>query len=191
MGWPIDGMLDRGWRGGWGLRSEPLQIGRYVLVFEFAGRKTSPYSFTVEDIPILKEITGEFMFPLPLLLGSPDASVTLTVRNRSSQTIRFPHRGVMFENVWVGLNKTTGEKWSSSFPVPEPVLLKAAGIERSTIAEDRSSWILAGKVPTAVLAPGDIYRLELPLNAALTGHGGSQPIRTASTTCGSRRACRC
>src|SRR5580704_18777872 len=59
VGWPIDGMLDRGWRGGWGLRSEPPQVGRYVLVFEFAGRKTSPYSFTVEDIPIVKEITGE------------------------------------------------------------------------------------------------------------------------------------
>ena len=176
VGWPIDGMPGRGWRGGWGLRSEPLQIGRYVLVFEFAGRKTSPYSFTVEDIPILKEITGEFMFPVPLLLGSPDASVLLTVRNRSSETIRFPHRGVMFENVWVELNRTTGEEWSSSFPVPEPVLLKAAGIERSTSAEDRFSWILADKVPTVVLAPGDIYRLELPLNAVLTGQGGSQPI---------------
>jgi hypothetical protein len=176
VGWPIDGMLDRGWRGGWGLRSEPLQIGRYVLVFEFAGQKTSPYSFTVEDVPILKEITGEFIFPSPLLQGSPDASVTLTVRNHSSQTIRFPHRGVMFEHVWVELNKTTGEKWSNSFPVPEPVLLKAAGIERSTIAEDRFSWILAGRVPTIVLAPGDIYRLELPLSAVLAAHGGSQPI---------------
>jgi hypothetical protein len=176
VGWPVDGMLDRGWRGGWGLRSEPLQIGRYVLVFEFAGQKTSPYSFTVEDIPILKEITGEFMFPSPLLQGSPDASVMLTVRNHSSQTIRFPYRGVMFEHVWVGLNKTTGEKWSSFFAVPEPVLLKAAGIERSTIAEDRFSWTLAGRVPTIVLAPGDIYRLELPLNAVLAGHGGSQPI---------------
>jgi hypothetical protein len=177
VGWPNDGMLaDRGWRGGWGLRSEPLQIGRYVLVFEFAGQKTSPSSFTVEDIPILKVIAGEFMFPSPLLLGSPDASVTLTVRNHSSQTIRFPHRGVMSEHVWVELNKTTGEKWVSSFPVPEPVLLKAAGIERSTIAEDTFSWILAGRVPTIVLAPGDIYRLELPLNTVLTGRGGSQPI---------------
>jgi hypothetical protein len=169
-------MLDRGWRGGWTLRSEPLQLGRYVLVFEFAGRKTSPYSFTVEDVPILKEITGEFMLQSPLLRGSPDTSLSLTVRNQSSQTIRFPHRGVMFEHVWVGLNKTTGEKWSSSFPVPEPVLLEAAGIERSTIAEERFSWTLAGRVPTVVLAPGDTYRLELPLNAVLAGHGGSQPI---------------
>jgi hypothetical protein len=31
-------------------------------------------------------------------------------------------------------------------------------------------------VPTIVLAPGDVYRLELPLNAVLAGHGGSQPI---------------
>ena len=176
VGWPIDGMLDRGWHGGRGLRSEPLQIGRYVLVFEFAGQKTSPYSFTVEDVPILKDIAAEFMFPSPVLQGPVDASVTLTVRNHSSQTIRFPHRGVMLEHVWVGLNKTSGEKWSSSFAVPEPVLLKAAGIERSTIAEDRFSWTLAGRVPTIVLAPGDIYRLELPLNAVLAGHGGPQPI---------------
>jgi hypothetical protein len=176
VGWPIDGMLDRGWRGGRGLGSEPLQIGRYVLVFEFAGQKTSPTSFTVEDVPILEEITGEFVFPSPPVRGTPAASVTLTVRNDSSQTIRFPHRGVMFEYVWVGLNKTTGEKWSSSFPVPEAVLLTAAGIEQSPIADDKFSWGLAGKVPTMVLAPGDIYRLELPLNAVLAGHGGSQPI---------------
>ena len=82
----------------------------------------------------------------------------------------------MFEYVWVRLNKTTGEKWSSSFAVPQPVLLKAAGIERSTIAEDRFSWILADSVPTIVLAPGDIYRLDLPLNTMLAGHGGFQPI---------------
>jgi hypothetical protein len=175
-GWPIDGMLDRGWRGGRQLRSEPLQIGRYVLVFEFAGQKTSPYSFTVEDIPTLKLIAGEFVFPSPLLLGSPDASVTLTVRNDSSQTIRFPHRGVMFGHVWVELNKTIGERWSSSFAVPESVLLEASGIERSTIAEDRFSWSLADRVPTIVLAPGHIYQLRLPLSAVLRGHGGSGTI---------------
>jgi hypothetical protein len=176
VGWPMDGMLDHGWRGGWGLRSEAPQVGRYVLVFEFAGQKTSPYSFTVEDTPVLNDVTGEFVFPSPLMLGPADTSVTLTLRNRSSQTIRFPHRGVMFEGVWVGLNKTTGEKWSSSFPVPEPVLLRPAGIERSTIGEDKFSWDLVGKVPTVALAPGEIYRLVLPLNAVLAGHGGSQPI---------------
>jgi hypothetical protein len=31
-------------------------------------------------------------------------------------------------------------------------------------------------VPTIVVAPGDVYRLELPLNAVLRGHGGAQPI---------------
>src|SRR5436189_1509782 len=82
----------------------------------------------------------------------------------------------MFGNVWVELSKTVGEKWSSSFPVPQSVLLEASGIERSTIAEDRFSWSLADRVPTIVLTPGHIYQLQLPLNAALRGHGGSGPI---------------
>ena len=176
LGWPRDGDPHRGWMGGHGLRSERPQIGRYTLVLEFAGEKTRPYSFTVEDVPILKEISAEFVFPTPLLLGSPDALVRLTVRNRSNQTIQFPHRGEMFGYVWVSLDRTTGEKWSSSFPVPDPVLRKATGIEASRIAEDTFSWRLAGKVPTVVLAPGDTYRLDLPLNAVLAGHGGPQPI---------------
>jgi len=175
VSWPIDGMLDRGWRGGHLLSSEPLQFGRYVLVFEVGGVKTSPYTITIEHNPIPQEISGEFLFSSPLALGSPDATVTLTVRNGSSQTIRFPHRGVMFGHVSVWLNKTTGEKWSSSFAVPEPLLLQAAGIAPSTIAEDTFSWALAGRVPTVVLTPGETYRLQLPLSGVLAGHPGPIP----------------
>jgi hypothetical protein len=174
--WPSDGMLDHGWRGGAALGSEPPQAGRYTLVFEFAGQKTAPSSLTVEDVPILKDITAEFLFPSPLVLGSPDALVTLVIRNRSSETIRFPQRGGMSEGVWVGLTKTAGEKWSSSFSVPEPVLLKAGGLKESPLLFDAFSWIRAGQVPTVVLAPGGIYRLELPLHGVLAGSPKFLPI---------------
>lgn len=177
VGWPTDGMTDRGWKGGHGLGSEPPQVGRYVLVLEFAGQRTSPVSFTVEDVPFLNDILREFVFSSPLVLGSPGASATLTVRNGSPQTIRFPHRGVMFGYVSVALTKTTGDKWSSDFFVPEAMLLRAASIERSTFAEDKFSWNLVATVPTVTLAPGATYRLALPLNAALAERpNSSRPL---------------
>ncbi|MGH9239998.1 MAG: hypothetical protein ACRD3G_18300 [Vicinamibacterales bacterium] len=176
VGWPVDGMLDRSWRGGHTLRPESIQLGRYVVVFEFAGQQTEPQSFTVEDLPILREINGDFGSPSPLLLHSPEASAVLTIHNRSNQTIRFPHRGVMFENVAVMLNKTSGERWAGSFFVPQMSLLKAAALERSPIAETRFSWALADRVPTVVLAPGSTYRLELPWTEILAGLGDSQRI---------------
>ena len=176
VSWPVDGMLDRGWRGGHTLRPESIQLGRYVVVFEFAGQRTEPRSFVVEELPILMQISGEFVSPSPLLLHSPDASAVLTIHNRSNQTIRFPHRGVMFENVGVSLNKTSGERWASSFFVSQTSLLKAAALERSLLAETRFSWALVDKVPTVVLAPGSAYRLELPWKEILAGHGELQRI---------------
>ncbi len=175
VGWPIDGMLERGWRGGHRLNREPIQLGRYTLVFEFAGQKTQPYSLDVE-FPILKEIATEFVFPSPLVFGEADASVTLTVRNRSNQVIRFPHRGEHRESVSVSLLKTTGEKWSSSFFVPDAVLLSAAGVRRSRLSEDKFSWALASQVPTVTLQSGETYRLRLPLAAVFAEHAGRQTI---------------
>jgi hypothetical protein len=156
-------MLDRGWRGGVGLGSEPLQLGRYVAVFEFAGQQTAPASFVIEDVPILKDVTGEFLFPSPFILGAGDR-VTLIIRNRSSQTIRFPHRGEMNESITVQL---INARLRSDFFVPNEVLLSAAGINQSSIA-DTFTWDLAPRVSTVTLAPGGTYRLELPISAVLT-----------------------
>src|SRR5215475_12647005 len=44
VGWPVDGMVDRGWLGGAGIGSSETQLGRYTLVFEFAGQRTEPVS---------------------------------------------------------------------------------------------------------------------------------------------------
>ena len=62
MSWPIDGDLYRGWKGGCGLGKEPVQTGKYTLVFEFAGKKTKPVELIVEDLDILNNIKATFNF---------------------------------------------------------------------------------------------------------------------------------
>jgi len=163
VGRSADGMPGSGWRGGWGLGSEKLQLGVYIVVFEFAGQRTSPASFVVEDVPILNDIVAEFLFPSPFLLGAADR-VTLLIRNQSSQMIRFPHRGEMNESISVEL---IGERLRSAFFVPHAVLLSAAGINQSSIAQT-FTWDLAPTVSTVTLPPGGTYRLEVPLSAVLT-----------------------
>jgi hypothetical protein len=173
VSWPIDGMLDHPWRGGMGLGSEPLQLGRYVVWFEFAGQQSAPASFTVEDLPILKDITGEFLFPSPFVLGARDQVLALNIRNRSTQTIRFPHRGEMNESVSV---KLSSNSLRSEFFIPDEVLHSAAGITRTSI-ENTFTWDLASKVSTVTLAPGGTYRLRLPVSARLNAaaESGSVP----------------
>jgi hypothetical protein len=175
VGWPIDGPGDRGWRGGHGLRGETPQIGRYTLVMEFAGYKTDPVSFVVENIPAASQITGEFEFPPALSLGSGNAVVTLVVRNGSTEEIRFPHRGVTMAEVWVRLDKKVGERWGASFFVPHAVLLSAAGIQPSRIGETTFTWNLVDRVPTVTLPAGGTYRLPLPLAPTLSAYIGRMP----------------
>lgn len=55
----------------------------------------------------------------------------------------------------------------SAFFVPHAVLLSAAGINPSSIAQT-FTWDLAPTVSTVTLPPGGTYRLEVPLSAVLT-----------------------
>ncbi|MBO0799080.1 MAG: hypothetical protein J2P31_09680, partial [Blastocatellia bacterium] len=93
IGWPVDGPIDRGWLGGWGLGKDEIQTGQYTLVFEFAGQKTSPTFISVENVPILKQIETSFVFgqfrddrtPSEVHVSPPE-SVTLIVHNGTDQT---------------------------------------------------------------------------------------------------------
>jgi hypothetical protein len=181
IGWPIDGPGDAGWRGGHRL-GPGLSLGHYTVAVEFAGQTTPPASFTVEDVPVLKDIDARFVLPSLLVLGSNDSVVTLVVRNGSDQTIRFPHRGAggsLFDDVSVGLDKTTGARWGSHFFVPVRVLLDAAGLDRRlTTSWDRFGWDLTARIPTVTVPPGETFRLGLPLSAVVAGRpdaGASLP----------------
>jgi hypothetical protein len=184
VGWPIDGPPDSGWLGGHTL-GEPSQIGRYTLVFEFAGQQTPPAFVTVEDVPILEQITAAFWFPSPLILGSSGGSVTLAVHNGSGQTIRFPRRGESYGLVWMSFERTDGH-YASSALYPQRLLLSARDLASPRISPDRSfTWDFLPKVRPITVGPGEDYMLQLPLSGALEQPGslpsGQYEVRFSTT----------
>jgi hypothetical protein len=184
VGWPIDGLPDSGWLGGHTLR-EPSQIGRYAVVFEFAGQQTPPAFFTVEDVPILEQITAAFSFPSPLIVGPSGGSVTLAVHNGSGQTIRFPRRGAIYSLVWMSFKKTDGQ-YTSSAPYPERLLSTAGDIGPPHISPDRSfTWDFLPRVRPITVGPGEEYTLQFPVSGALEQPGslpsGQYEVRFSTT----------
>jgi hypothetical protein len=167
-GCPIDGPVGVGWQGGHSLGSEVPQVGRWVVAYEFAGHRSEPASFIVAQDDIVGQIDATFVFSSPLVLDSPEAFVALVVRNRSTETIRFPERGLS-HLVSGRLSRTSGERWARDFFVPEALLLSAAGSVRPRISPDPFTWNLADQVPTVSVPPGRTYELRLPLAAALDG----------------------
>ena len=92
LDWPPDALNGSSWIGGYGL-GEAAKPGRYSLVMEFAGQKTDPALLVVENIPAVRQIGAEFVFGSPVKSnGVTETPVTLTVRNGTNETIRFPHR---------------------------------------------------------------------------------------------------
>jgi hypothetical protein len=48
VGWPVDGVLDHGWSGGWGFGEEKVETGHYLLILERGGEKTPPVELIVD-----------------------------------------------------------------------------------------------------------------------------------------------
>ncbi|MHC4215443.1 MAG: hypothetical protein ACYSWP_18935, partial [Planctomycetota bacterium] len=95
VGWPIDGMLHKGWMGGHGLGKEDVQVGKYTLVFEFANKKTEPVELIVEEFDVLRKIKATFDFQRAGNISKGEhIPVILTVQNNSKHVIQFPRRGV-------------------------------------------------------------------------------------------------
>jgi hypothetical protein len=165
-GMGIDGPGDMGWKGGWELRDAPIQLGQWGVVYEFAGVRTKPVTFTVEDWPILKDIHAAFEFSNALVLEDSKAIVTLVVRNDSSETIRFVQPGQNNNFVSFQISKPG---WGSSGFVPESVLADASGHKHVPMSIDRLDWDAIGRFPSVALAPGESYRLKLSLTEAIGG----------------------
>jgi hypothetical protein len=168
-GWPADGPADRGWLGGSGLGAEEAQLGRYTLVFEFAGLKTSPAFVFVEDVPLLKQIKAEFIFSRSTEGHiDPEGNVTLIVHNSSDQVLRFPQPNDINSMVSFSLTKTDGSFRGAYFYPTDGQPGEGA------TSFDTFKWDLVEKVPSVTLASGETFRKDLPLKKAL-GIGGDHP----------------
>jgi hypothetical protein len=182
VGWPIDGPTDSGWLGGASLGGDIVQLGRYALIFEFAGQKTAPTFLFVEDVPILKQIKVNFFFgdlrtdPATLEVHIPTGeNVTLVVHNSSDQTLRFPRPGGSSSLVSVSIRKVDGS-YSNGLFYPNDKLSNQKESEVGSISFDRFTWELARKTPTITLKPGEIYRQAFSLQTAFDETRKSLPL---------------
>jgi hypothetical protein len=183
VSWPSDGPPNSGWSGGAGLSKEIVTPGRYAIVFEFAGQKTAPVFFFVEDAPILKQIKTEFVFsklfgdPAVLHIHLPTTEkVTLIVDNNSNQTLRFPRPGGNGPLVSVSIKRTDGS-YANDFFYPDNELSGKNQGGIGSIGFDVFTWEIAEKVPTITLRAGETYRQELSLQAAFDEGQESLPFK--------------
>jgi hypothetical protein len=162
-----DGSHDLGFKGGASLGSEIPQLGSWTAVVEFAGKRTQPVTFTVEDLPLLKNIEAAFVLSSPLILDSKETIATLTVHNRSTETIRFVEPGQNDFYISVSLTKTSGEAWGYSSFVPPEVLSAATGHRAVPMSVYKFTWAATKQFPTVTMRPGADFHLRLPVKKVI------------------------
>jgi hypothetical protein len=157
VSWPIDGMIDHGWSGGWGFADDKVEAGSYVLVLECAGEKTKPLTLSVEKNEIMAQIKAEFHFERSgaITMGTP-VPVALTVQNNSPQMIRFPQRGAMGEGVSLKVLRDN-PVFRSDFFYPWDKL------SNSPFSADTYRWNVADVIPSIVLRPGEHFEQQFLL----------------------------
>lgn len=98
IGGPIDGDPTRGWRGGASLGRSPVIPGLYRLSFEWGQKQSPEAQLTVLEWDLRDRVLAHWVFQ-----GSdlPHSSVTLEVKNRTDQLLRFIRLGAMGSHVWV------------------------------------------------------------------------------------------
>jgi hypothetical protein len=161
VGWPLDGMVEQGWSGGWGFGDEMVEPGVYVLVLECAGEKTAPLQLIVEQSEILTQVKAQFRFERDgAITKSTHVPITLTVDNGSQATIRFPQRGAMAEGISLDVVRKEPAFHSALFFPSEK-------LSHSTILPDTYSWDFP-EIPSVTLKPGEHFEQHLLLEDAFS-----------------------
>jgi hypothetical protein len=151
VGWPSDGMPDRGWLGGWGFGESDVMAGVYTLVLECGAEKTRPLELAVERNGIFDQIKAQFAFETSGTVGMrTPMPVTLTVQNNSEYTIRFPERGVVGEGVFVSVVREEPKLHADLFYPWEK-------LTNSPYSFDTYSWDVTATIPSVVLKPGENF----------------------------------
>ena len=172
VGWPVDGMPDHGWSGGWGFGEEKAEPGHYLLVLECAREKTPPVELIVERSEILNQIKAEFRFECyGAITKSTHVPVVMAVQNGSQSIIRFPQRGAIMEGVSLRVVRKEPAFQSDLF-FPWEML------SHSTIMPDTYNWDVASEVPSVVLQPGEHFEQRFLLEDAYSfDRAGDYEIR--------------
>jgi len=160
VGWPKDGMLDHGWRGGWGFGNEKVESGRYILVLECAGERTPPVELIVERNDIFDQVKVELRFEREgVVTKATQVPVVLTVQNGSEATIQFPHRAAMMEGASLRIVRKEPSFHSDLFfPREEP--------SHSKVTPDTYTWDLVSEAASVLLQPGEYYEHHALLDGA-------------------------
>ncbi len=161
VGWPVDGMVDHGWSGGWGFGDEKAEPGVYVLVLECAGEKTAPLQLIVEGSEILTQVKAQFRFGRDgAIAKSTHVPIILTVNNGSKTTIRFPQRGAMMEGISLEITqKEPSSHWALFYPWEK--------LSRTNVMPDTYSWDFP-EIPSVTLKPGEHFEQNFLLEDAFS-----------------------
>jgi hypothetical protein len=158
VAWPLDGIPDRGWSGGWGIKAE--EAGLYELQLECSGKRTERIQLIVEADEIFREIRATFDFAKsgPTKMGTR-VPVVFSVTNDSAFPIRFPQRGVMMEGVSISVTRDS-PPYRADFFYPWEKLTQFP------LSPDTYTWNVASKLPSVTLEPGKRFEQRLALEDA-------------------------
>ena len=161
VGWPLDGMVDQGWTGGWGFGDEKVEPGVYVLVLECDGEKTAPLQLIVEQSEILTQVKAQFRFERDgAITKSTHVPITLTLDNGSQARIRFPQRGAMMEGISLQIVRKEPVFHSALFFPWEK-------LSHSNTMPDTYAWDFP-EIPSVTLKPGEHFEQNFLLEDAFS-----------------------
>ncbi len=175
VGWPVDGMVGRGWSGGWGFGEEKIEPGRYILVLECSGEKTPPVELIIERSEIMSQIKAEFRFEREgALTKAARVPFVLTVQNGSQARIRFPQRGAMMEGISLRIVRKEPALHSDLFFPWEK-------LSHSNLMPETYNWDVASEIPSVALQPGEQLEQRFLLEDAYSFEGAGDYEITVGT----------
>jgi len=153
VSWPNDGDASHGWMGGWGLGKQAPMIGRYVLSFEFAGKRTADQSFDIIPNPFKTSIEASWVFIDRKPVGRVHArSILLHLENKTGRVLRFAEPGSSGSDIW--LHVAEFESSESKLPSLRNSAFLTGGRTSSSTPYQTLDWDSQTTWPMVTVAAG-------------------------------------
>jgi hypothetical protein len=180
VGWPLDGDVSHGWQGGWGFGKQDVSLGRYVVSFECAGKKTPDQSFEIITDPLSSGIRAQWILVDTKSGSSIHArSAFLHVENGTDRVLRFAKPGLVGSEVWLQV-KALQPPSAVSTLVSESAILRADEIP--SFSFQKVEWSNQSKWPMITVAPGGSADRAVDLQSAYPFRNEQEYEVTISTT---------